>query len=211
MIIQIKDYSWIYIYKYYKCILQIIYRAVGYYTHGTEYYDKLEDNIRRMAEKCSRLHGFLTMHSLGGGTGSGLGTAVLKLLADNYPTVDRYLYNKNISHSFKIFIHILLKITVLIFINFILCYCYCYRLVSCVYPIVMQDVVTAPYNVLLATRELIDYATCVFPIENEALVDICNAQLRKKENIDQINYNISCKPFQDMNSIIANILLHLTR
>lgn len=109
----------IYIYKYYKCILQIIYRAVGYYTHGTEYYDKLEDNIRRMAEKCSRLHGFLTMHSLGGGTGSGLGTAVLKLLADNYPTVDRYLYNKNISHSFKIFVHILLKITVLIFINFI--------------------------------------------------------------------------------------------
>lgn len=74
-----------------------------------------------MAEKCSRLHGFLTMHSLGGGTGSGLGTAVLKLLADNYPTVDRYnLYNKNISHSFKIFIHILLKITFLIFINFIL-------------------------------------------------------------------------------------------
>lgn len=72
----------------------------------------------------------------------------------------------------------------------------------------MQDVVTAPYNVLLATRELIDYATCVFPIENEALVDICNAQLR---NMDQINYNISCKPFQDMNSIIANILLHLTR
>ncbi|XP_003695347.2 tubulin epsilon chain isoform X1 [Apis florea] len=146
--------------------------AVGYYTHGTEYYDKLEDNIRRMAEKCSRLHGFLTMHSLGGGTGSGLGTAVLKLLADNYPTID--------------------------------------RLVSCVYPIVMQDVVTAPYNVLLATRELIDYATCVFPIENEALIDICNAQLRKKENMDQINYNISCKPFQDMNSIIANILLHLT-
>lgn len=75
----------------------------------------------------------------------------------------------------------------------------------------MQDVVTAPYNVLLATRELIDYATCVFPIENEALIDICNAQLRKKENMDQINYNISCKPFQDMNSIIANILLHLTR
>lgn len=61
-----------------------------------------------MAEKCPRLHGFLTMHSLGGGTGSGLGTAVLKLLADNYPTIDRYnLYNKNtfISHLFNIFTH----------------------------------------------------------------------------------------------------------
>ncbi|XP_017752287.1 PREDICTED: tubulin epsilon chain [Eufriesea mexicana] len=146
--------------------------AVGYYTHGTEYYEKLEDTIRRMVEKCSKLHGFLIMHSLGGGTGSGLGTAVLKLLANNYPTID--------------------------------------RLVSCIYPIVVQDVVTAPYNMLLATRELIEYATCVFPIENESLLDICNAELRKRENMDQINYNISCKPFQDMNSIVANMLLHLT-
>lgn len=75
----------------------------------------------------------------------------------------------------------------------------------------MQDVVTAPYNALLATQELIEYATCVFPIENTSLLDICDAQLKKKENIDQINYNISCKPFQDMNSIIVNMLLHLTR
>lgn len=44
-----------------------------------------------MIEKCDRLHGFLLMHSLGGGTGSGLGTAILKLLKDNYPHVERYL------------------------------------------------------------------------------------------------------------------------
>lgn len=88
MIIHIIDL--INILELYINIINVIYRAVGYYTHGIEYYDKLEDNIRRMAEKCSRLHGFLTMHSLGGGTGSGLGTAVLKLLADNYPTIDRY-------------------------------------------------------------------------------------------------------------------------
>ncbi|XP_076624810.1 tubulin epsilon chain [Colletes latitarsis] len=146
--------------------------AVGYYTHGTEYRDKLEDSIRRTVEKCCRLHGFLIMHSLGGGTGSGLGTATLKLLADNYPNVD--------------------------------------RLVSCIYPTVMQDVVTAPYNSLLATRELIEYATCVFPVENTSLLDICTSQLNKKENMDQINYNVSCRPFQDMNSIVVNMLLHLT-
>ncbi|XP_076761589.1 tubulin epsilon chain [Xylocopa sonorina] len=146
--------------------------AVGYYNHGVEYCEKLEDTIRRTVEKCSKLHGFLIVHSLGGGTGSGLGTAVLKLLADNYPTID--------------------------------------RLVSCVYPTVMQDVVTAPYNALLATRELIDYATCVFPIENESLLDMCDTQLKKKGNADQIKYNIRCKPFQDMNSIVANMLLHLT-
>lgn len=44
-----------------------------------------------MVEKCDRLHGFLLMHSLGGGTGSGLGTATLKLLKDYYPHVERYL------------------------------------------------------------------------------------------------------------------------
>jgi len=44
-----------------------------------------------VVEKCDRLHGFLSVYSLGGGTGSGLGTATLKLLRDNYPHVERYL------------------------------------------------------------------------------------------------------------------------
>lgn len=65
-------------------------RAVGHYTHGIEYRDKLEETIRLSVEKCDCLHGFLLMHSLGGGTGSGLGTATLKLLDDLYPHVDRY-------------------------------------------------------------------------------------------------------------------------
>ncbi|KAL0122023.1 hypothetical protein PUN28_007073 [Cardiocondyla obscurior] len=146
--------------------------AVGYYVHGREYQDRLEESIRHMVEKCDRLHGFLLMHSLGGGTGSGLGTATLKLLKDNYPHVE--------------------------------------RIVSCVYPANTQDTITAPYNTLLATQELVEHATCVFPVENKALLDICNNQLKKRDNTGQMNYNASCKPFQDMNSIIVNMLLHLT-
>ncbi|XP_020281663.1 tubulin epsilon chain-like isoform X2 [Pseudomyrmex gracilis] len=146
--------------------------AIGYHDHGKEYHDRIEESIRRVVERCDRLHGFLLMHSLGGGTGSGLGTAILKLLKDNYPHVE--------------------------------------RIVSCVYPANMQDTITAPYNTLLATQELIEHATCVFPVENKALLDICNAQLNKRENISQVNYNVSCKAFQDMNSIIVNMLLHLT-
>lgn len=57
--------------------------------HGTEYHDRLDESIRHIVEKCDRLHGFLLMHSLGGGTGSGLGTATLKLLKDHYPNVER--------------------------------------------------------------------------------------------------------------------------
>ncbi|XP_074094470.1 tubulin epsilon chain [Cotesia typhae] len=146
--------------------------AVGYYTHGRNYHDKLEETIRKTAERCDSLHGFLLTHSLGGGTGSGLGTATLSLLADEYPHVDKFL--------------------------------------STVHPAAAQDVVTAPYNVLLATKELIDHATCVFPADNGALLDICNSQICKKDNVDQLNYNATCKPFQDMNSIVVNMLLHLT-
>ncbi|EFN83840.1 Tubulin epsilon chain [Harpegnathos saltator] len=146
--------------------------AIGYHIHCREYRNHLKESIRHMVEKCDRLDGFLLMHSLGGGTGSGLGTATLKLLEDNYPHVE--------------------------------------RLVTCVYPANMQDVITAPYNTILATRELVEHATCVFPIENKALLDICSAQTNKRENTSEITYNASCKPFQDMNSIIVNMLLHLT-
>jgi len=68
----------------------LISRAIGYHVHGSEYRDRLEESVRHVVEKCDRLHGFLLMHSLGGGTGSGLGTATLKLLKDNYPYVERY-------------------------------------------------------------------------------------------------------------------------
>ena len=71
---------------------------------------------------------------------------------------------------------------------------------------------TAPYNVLLATQKLIEHATCVFPAENRALQDMCSAYINsRRENDDQAKYNASCLPFQDMNSIIVNMLLHLTR
>ncbi|XP_048505221.1 tubulin epsilon chain-like isoform X2 [Athalia rosae] len=146
--------------------------AVGYHAHGTEYRNQIDETIRRVAEKCDSLHGFLITHSVGGGTGSGLGTATLSFLQDSYPHVDRFA--------------------------------------SCVFPAGSEDVVTAPYNVILATRELIDHATCVFPAENKALLEICNAQMLKRENADQALYNGTCRPFQDMNSIIVNMLLHLT-
>ena len=71
----------------------MISRAIGYHVHGNDYHDRLEESVRYIVEKCDRLHGFLLMHSLGGGTGSGLGTAILKLLKDNYPHVERCFFN----------------------------------------------------------------------------------------------------------------------
>ena len=40
----------------------------------------LTENIQNAVEKCDSLQSFFLMHSLGGGTGSGLGTYILGLL-----------------------------------------------------------------------------------------------------------------------------------
>lgn len=64
---------------------------------------------------------------------------------------------------------------------------------------------------LLSTNKLLEYASCVFPVENRALLEIVNKQWSNKQSQETANFLIGCKPFQDMNSIIVNMILHLTR
>lgn len=40
--------------------------------------------IRKVAEKCANLRGFLVFRAIGGGTGSGLGTLIFERLTDYY-------------------------------------------------------------------------------------------------------------------------------
>ncbi len=42
--------------------------------------------VRREAEKCDRLGGFITLMSLAGGTGSGVGAYITQCLRDEFPT-----------------------------------------------------------------------------------------------------------------------------
>ncbi|RZF47511.1 hypothetical protein LSTR_LSTR016964 [Laodelphax striatellus] len=63
--------------------------AVGHYEHGRDQLKTILEMIRRSAESSDFLHGFKLLFSLGGGTGSGLGSAILPLLEDNFPNVDR--------------------------------------------------------------------------------------------------------------------------
>lgn len=62
----------------------------GYYTYGNDYNEVIMDGIRKEAEKCDALSAFFMIHSLGGGTGSGLGSFVNEQLADYYPDVIRF-------------------------------------------------------------------------------------------------------------------------
>ncbi|KAL7274013.1 alpha-tubulin [Rhizina undulata] len=58
--------------------------ARGHYTIGKELIENVIDRIRRVADNCSSLQGFLIFHSFGGGTGSGFGALLLERLSADY-------------------------------------------------------------------------------------------------------------------------------
>jgi len=58
--------------------------ARGHYTVGKEIVDLVLDRIRKTADQCSGLQGFLVFHSVGGGTGSGFGSLLLERLSVDY-------------------------------------------------------------------------------------------------------------------------------
>jgi len=59
--------------------------AKGMYTVGAEVVEEVMDVIRKETEICDGPQGFTLFHTLGGGTGSGLGTLILSKLLDTYP------------------------------------------------------------------------------------------------------------------------------
>ncbi|KAG2132942.1 beta-tubulin 2 [Suillus clintonianus] len=63
--------------------------AKGYYTEGAELIDGILDIVRRQSEATEALQGFQIIHSLGGGTGAGLGSLLLSKLREEFP--DRML------------------------------------------------------------------------------------------------------------------------
>ncbi|XP_065062979.1 tubulin epsilon chain-like isoform X2 [Rhopilema esculentum] len=173
--------------------------AVGHFEYGHRYRDEIANLIRRAAETCDCLQCFFCIHSMGGGTGSGLGTYVLRLLEDEFPDV--------------------------------------YRFSTVVYPSEDDDVITSPYNSVLAMRQLTDGADCVIPIENQALTDIVKkieSSLPPQRSGKRVNIattrttgsgvkplsavtssegsagRSSEKPFDGLNNIVANLILNIT-
>ncbi len=58
--------------------------ARGHYTVGKELIDQVLDKVRRIADNCSGLQGFLVFHSFGGGTGSGFGALLMERLSVDF-------------------------------------------------------------------------------------------------------------------------------
>jgi len=59
--------------------------AKGHYTEGAELVDQILDVLRQQVEGCDSFQGFQIIHSLGGGTGSGLGTLLAGKLREEVP------------------------------------------------------------------------------------------------------------------------------
>jgi len=59
--------------------------ARGHMRIGGLVVDLVLDKIRKLADQCTGLQGFIMYHAFGGGTGSGLGTKLLQRLSHDYP------------------------------------------------------------------------------------------------------------------------------
>ncbi|TPX60608.1 hypothetical protein PhCBS80983_g01712 [Powellomyces hirtus] len=64
--------------------------AVGNCVYGPQYREEILEAVRKQAEFCPSLQSFFMLGSLGGGTGSGLGSYVCEMLYDEYPEVYRF-------------------------------------------------------------------------------------------------------------------------
>ncbi|CBZ50232.1 putative tubulin epsilon chain [Neospora caninum Liverpool] len=64
--------------------------AHGYCVYGPAHRERIADGLRRSLELTESPQGFILLHSLGGGTGSGLGSFVVQMLEEELPDLPRF-------------------------------------------------------------------------------------------------------------------------
>jgi tubulin epsilon len=87
-----------------------------------------------------------------------------------------------------------------------------YRFSACVFPSDLNDVVTSSYNSVLATKQLMEHADCVLPMDNRALQSFVALETtqRNKKKIQTIQKEKKGHGFDEMNGVAARMLCHLT-
>jgi tubulin beta len=78
----------------------ILILAITDYTEGAELVDAVLDVVRKEAEGTDCLQGFQITHSLGGGTGAGMGTLLISKIREEYP--DRMMCTYSVVPSPKV-------------------------------------------------------------------------------------------------------------
>ena len=164
--------------------------ARGHYTIGKEIVDLCLDRIRKLADNCTGLQGFLIYHAVGGGTGSGLGCLMLERLS-----VD---YGKKSKISFTVWSCPQVSTAVV----------EPYNTVLCVHSLLEHTDVTNQVHtrfefthhsvfVFLQTRAFHRFTNT--QVDNEALYDIC------RRNLD-----IERPTYTNLNRLVAQVISSLT-
>lgn len=74
--------------------------AKGFYTEGAELMDSVLECTRKQTEGCDCMQGFQMVHSIGGGSGAGMGSLLINRLHDDYP--DRLINSFTVIPSGKV-------------------------------------------------------------------------------------------------------------
>ena len=179
--------------------------AQGHYMYGPQYRERFEEGLRRNAEQCESLQTYLVTHSLG--------------IAFTYYFVSLLSMALGGGTGSGVGTYVLSLLDEL--------YPKIYRYSVCAYPSVDNDVVTSPYNTILATNSLIEHADCVFPIDNSALFAFHQLELATQMstakgankygstsdgNTQNANSgkNKNDKGYNEVNAIVARMISHLT-
>jgi tubulin delta len=153
--------------------------AFGYHFHGPSTRDAVMDLIRKEVELADRLTGFLALHSLAGGTGSGVGTThILPIAACLCIFADVVLTGAYITDAVRDEFGARAAL-----FN------------AVVWPFEVGEVILQNYNALLTLSSLTQASDAVILMENEQLHRICRQRLR-----------LASPTFDDLNSVLARTL-----
>eukprot|EP00349_Pseudokeronopsis_sp_Brazil_P010086 CAMPEP_0202977852 /NCGR_PEP_ID=MMETSP1396-20130829/84484_1 /ASSEMBLY_ACC=CAM_ASM_000872 /TAXON_ID= /ORGANISM="Pseudokeronopsis sp., Strain Brazil" /LENGTH=448 /DNA_ID=CAMNT_0049716667 /DNA_START=1490 /DNA_END=2836 /DNA_ORIENTATION=- len=169
--------------------------ARGHYTIGKEIVDLCLDRIRKLADQCTGLQGFLVFNSVGGGTGSGLGSLLLeRQLADQCTGLQGFLVFNSVGGGTGSGLGSLLLERLSVD------YGKKSKLGFTVYPSPqVSTAVVEPYNSVLSTHSLLEHTDVAVMLDNEAVYDIC------RRNLD-----IERPTYTNLNRLIAQVISSLT-
>lgn len=67
--------------------------AIGFNQHGAETLEKVMQVVEQRVAETESIGGFILTHSVGGGTGSGFGSKILKTIRERYPKVPIFTFS----------------------------------------------------------------------------------------------------------------------
>ena len=124
--------------------------------------------------------GFQITHSLGGGTGAGMGTLLISKIREEYP--DRMMCTYSVVPSPKV------SDTVVEV-----------RSANIILPTLLTRRTFQPYNATLSVHQLVENSDETFCIDNEALYDICFRTLK-----------LSTPTYGDLNHLVSVVMSGIT-